>query len=109
MDATRAFDFKLGTVTPRPPPCDGQHDHGGGETDDGNGHHGKFVFACGDGGEKADYHDDGGGADFKSTKVDSASSDPVAHSATITSSGLNAGKLVTFTLVAVDSARPSRH
>ena len=104
VDATRSFDFTLGNVTPVPLPCGGQQDEGSGEADEGNGRHGQFAFVCNDGGEKADYRDDGSGTSFRSTRTDSASSDPVSHSATMTGAGLNAGHLVTFTLVAVDSA-----
>ena len=104
VDATRSFDFTLGSVGPVPLTCGDQHDDGAGETDEGNGKHGHFAFVCNDGGEKADYRDDGTGTSFRSTRTDSASSDPVSHSATMTGAGVNAGHLVTFTLVAVDSA-----
>jgi hypothetical protein len=103
VDATRAFDFVLGSAPPPPPPpCgDGHKAEGEGEIAGGSTGNSNFAFECD--GQFQKFNVQGSTVSFRSAAVRSASYDPIAHSATFTGIGVNQNRLVTFTVVAVDS------
>src|SRR5467141_3578097 len=52
----------------------------------------------------ASFSDSGSGVNFHSTQVTAATFDQVAHTVTLTGTGTNNGRPVTFTIVAADSS-----
>jgi hypothetical protein len=106
VDATRAFDYTLGSAIIRPPRCDPDRDaEGSGEVDDNGKNGGNFSFnGCDEDNGKVRHKDDGGGEDFRSTRVDDVKFDAASHKATITGAGVSRGQLTRFTLVVVDGS-----
>jgi hypothetical protein len=108
LDATRAFDFKLGTVTPPPPPGPGagRNVTGGGSITGSAGGDARFtlnVFANLKG--KVDYRD-GATVSFRTTRILDVTFDDTTHSVQIRGTGVDGNKQVTFTVVAVDNGEP---
>jgi phospholipase C len=80
---------------------------GEGEIEEGGSHRGNFQFrdsSCDNQDQNnAQFTDQDSGTDFKSTDMQSVRFDDSTHSVTMLGTGTNAGHLVAFTIVAVDS------
>ncbi|HEY8655356.1 MAG TPA: hypothetical protein VIN34_01300 [Candidatus Limnocylindria bacterium] len=100
VDATRAFDYVLGSAITPPRRCDGDHDvKGSGEMEDGE----RFSLnGCDEDHGKVEHRDDGADVRFHSTSIDSVSFDPAAGTATLTGAGVNRDHAVRYTVVVVD-------
>lgn len=85
--------------------------HGDGEIEEGGSGKGSFRFqesSCDHQGQNnAQYTDGSSGTDFKSTDMQSVRFDDSTHGVTMLGTGTNAGHLVAFTIVAVDSVAAS--
>lgn len=109
LDATRAFDFTLGTVTPPPPPepGSGRKVTGGGSIPGTGSVEARFtlnVFANLKG--KIDYRDDGAAVRFRTTRILDVAFDDTTHSVQVRGTGVNGDHEVTFTVVVVDNGEP---
>jgi hypothetical protein len=82
--------------------ADGEGDEPG--KNGGSAHFRVHEDSCNQQGDGESYSDPDAGTDFRSTEVDSAVYDPVAHTVTIAGKGANNGSPVTFTIVAADSS-----
>jgi hypothetical protein len=103
IDATAPFDF-LPSAS-QPPSC--HEGDGQGDIQDGNGGQAHFTVdgdQCEDGdAQSVQEQDPARGADFKSSQVNSVTFDDIANTMVMAGSGTNAGRAVTFTVVAVDN------
>jgi hypothetical protein len=85
--------------------------HGDGEIEDERAHKATFKFqdsSCNRPDQNSvQYSDQDKGTDFKSTDMQSVRFDDSTHSITMLGTGTNAGHLVAFTIVAVDSVAAS--
>jgi hypothetical protein len=101
-------------VVPPPPTC--HEEDGNGDFQDQHGQHGNFQMDndnCeeshhggngeSDQGDQTDSTNRGDGRDFHSTKINSTKFDAAAHTVTVTGVGTSTGKLVAFTLVALET------
>jgi hypothetical protein len=105
VDVAPAYDFNPSRPTPPFTTCheadgDGTVHGAGGDT-------ASFHFdgdACDDQrSESVDAQDRGSGTDFHSTAINAVTFDDLAHSVTIVGSGVDAGRPVTFTMLALDN------
>jgi hypothetical protein len=103
VDATRSFDYVLGTITPPPPACGGEREVNGNGEIQGDKNNDDFAVQCDQMGAKGDFRDAGSGVDFHTTRIDSATYNDTAHSVTLVGTGVNRTHLVKFTMVLVDS------
>ena len=108
LDATRAFDFKLGAATPPPPPGPGagRKVTGGGSIIGSTGGDARFtlnVFANLKG--KIDYRD-GSSVSFRTARILDVTFDDATHSVQVRGTGVNGNAQVTFTVVVVDNGEP---
>ena len=80
---------------------------GGGHVNGKRGGQAQFSFDYDDSNQptgSASYSDSGSAVKFQSTQITAATFDQVAHTVTLTGSGTNNGRPVTFTIVAADSS-----
>jgi hypothetical protein len=102
LDATKAFDFALGRVTPPPAGC---HVSGGGAIPGTGTAEGRFALNVLPGPKgKVDYRDDGAGVSFRSTKLNEVECS--GRSARIEGDGVRNGTAVTFIVEVVDNGEP---
>lgn len=103
VDATRSFDYTLGSaITPPSGGDEGAHVVANGEIGDGT-KLGVNVFGTPAG--KVSYKDAAAGVDFRSTRITSVQVDSAGHTAKISGTGVNAGQQVEFTATAADSSK----
>jgi hypothetical protein len=109
VDATRAFDFKLGGTIippppPPPPPTKGCKVTGGGAVAQPGGE-GKFTINAHESLQgKVDYRDPND--NFRSTRLTSVTCNTTAHSAEVKGTGTNNGHAVDFTVDVIDNGEP---
>jgi hypothetical protein len=109
VDATRAFDYKLGgTIVPPPPPppppTKGCKVTGGGAVAQPGGE-GKFTINAHESLQgKVDYRDPND--NFRSARLTSVTCNTTAHSAEVKGTGTNNGHTVDFTVEAIDNGEP---
>jgi hypothetical protein len=88
--------------------CAGSCREAGGKGDEAGKHGGKAQFNFNHDGcnqtDSASFSDSDSGVNFQASQVTSATFDDVAHTVTLTGSGVNNSKQVTFTIIATDSS-----
>lgn len=100
VDATRAFDYVLGSALTPPRTCDGDHEvKGSGSTDDDD----RFSLnGCDRAEGKIEHQDDRAGVRFRSTTIESVRFDLATGTATLIGSGVNGDHLVRYTVTVVE-------
>jgi hypothetical protein len=100
VDATRAFDYTLGSVVNPPTRCGDDHDvHGSGQIENDD----RFSLnGCDEVNGKVEHQDDRAGVRFRSTTIESVRLDLATGTAMLTGTGVNRDHLVHYTVIVVD-------
>ncbi|HBY93664.1 MAG TPA: hypothetical protein DEP84_06785, partial [Chloroflexi bacterium] len=107
VDATRAFDFQLSSVTLPPPKEPGRHVNGGGAISGRETSDAPFVLSAFENlSGKVSYRDAGAGVDFRSTRITSVTFNDAEQRSQIRGTGVNNDHQVDFTIEAVDNGEP---